>query len=50
MTKKRKPKLAQNSLELRNMTRHACPPPSFSFKDRKHALSKKACRQPVDTH
>jgi len=34
MKAKRKP-LAQNSLELRNLTRHPMPPPTTAFIDRK---------------
>jgi hypothetical protein len=43
--KKQKKKLAQNSLEIRNLTRHAVPPPSFSLKDRKKESNRKACRK-----
>jgi hypothetical protein len=43
MKTKKKP-LAQNSLELRNLVRHKCPPPSFSFKDRKKEDNRKICR------
>ncbi len=37
-------KLAKTTMELRNLTRHAMPPPTFSFKDKKKAVNKKACR------
>ena len=42
--KRRKPKLPKNSLEARNMVRHAMPLPSVSFSDKKKAARKKACR------
>jgi hypothetical protein len=43
--KKQKKKLAQNSLEIRNLTRHPMPPPSFSLKDRKKESNRKECRK-----
>jgi len=42
--KRRKPKLPKNSLEARNMVRHAMPLPSVRFSDKKKAARKKACR------
>jgi hypothetical protein len=38
-------RLAQNSLEMRNLTRHRMPSPTFSFKDRKKEMKRKACRK-----
>jgi len=43
--KKQKKKLAQNSLEIRNLSRHPMPPPSFSLKDRKKEFNRKQCRR-----
>jgi hypothetical protein len=43
--KRKKKKLAQNSLEIRNLTRHPMPPPSFSLKDRKKDSNRKECRK-----
>ena len=40
---KRKP-LAQNTMELRNLTRHKMPPPTTAFRDRKKESNKNACR------
>ena len=42
--KRRKPKLAKNSLEMRDLARHAMPQPSIRFKDKKKAARKSACR------
>ena len=42
--KQRKPKLAKNSLEMRNLARHVMPQPSIRFKDKKKAARKSACR------
>jgi hypothetical protein len=39
-----KKKLASNSLEMRNLTRHKMPPPTFYIKDKKKAANKAACR------
>lgn len=43
--KRRKPKLPKNSLEARNMVRHAMPCPTVRFIDKKKRASKKACRK-----
>lgn len=41
----KKPKvLSKNSLDMRKLVRHACPPPAFSFKDKKQQAKKYACR------
>jgi len=42
--KHHKKTLAQNSLEIRNLTRHKMPPPCFALKDRKKESNKKECR------
>ncbi len=42
--KKKKTKLPANSLEGRNMVRHAMPPPTTKFIDRKKKKNKNACR------
>jgi hypothetical protein len=47
MKRRKKFKLASNSLEKRNLVRHAMPPPTTKMKDRKKAASKKACRKPA---
>lgn len=41
----KKPKLATNSLEMRNMVRHRMAPPTVYFKDRKKDQNRKACRK-----
>jgi hypothetical protein len=38
-------RLAQTSLELRNLARHPMPAPTIRFKDQKKESSRKACRQ-----
>ena len=43
--KRRKPKLPRNSLEARNLVRHAMPQPTVKFKDKKKAARKSACRE-----
>ena len=48
--KKKKPKLPANSLEGRNMVRHAMPPPTTSHTDRKKQLNKKGCRKSLDSN
>jgi hypothetical protein len=41
----KKPKtLSKNSLDMRNLVRHTCPPPTFSFPSKKKQQNKKACR------
>ena len=42
--RKKKTKLPTNSLEGRNMVRHAMPPPTTKFIDRKKKKNKNACR------
>jgi len=38
-------RLAQNSLEMRNLVRHRVAPPTIAFKDRKKEMKRKACRK-----
>lgn len=38
-------RLAQNSLEMRNLVRHRMAPPTVYFKDRKKDSNRKACRK-----
>jgi len=46
MKKPRKVKrVERNTMEIRNLTRHTVTPPTFSFKDKKKAANKKACRK-----
>ncbi len=45
--KKKKPKLAANSLEVRNLARHPMPPPTTRHKDKKKVLDKNRCRADV---
>ena len=42
--KRHKKQLAQNSLDMRNLTRHPMPRPCFALKDRKKESNKKECR------
>ena len=42
--KRHKKQLAQNSLDMRKLTRHPMPPPCFALKDRKKESNKKECR------
>lgn len=42
--KTKKKQLAQNSLDIRNLTRYPMPPPCFALKDRKKESNKKECR------
>ena len=45
--KKKKPKLPANSLEGRNMVRHAMPPPTTKHTDKKKRLNKKQGREDI---
>lgn len=49
MKRKKKKPLATNSLEMRNLVRHPCPPPGCYFKDRKKESKKNSCRETKDT-
>jgi hypothetical protein len=42
--KRHKKQLAQNSLDMRNLSRHPMPPPCFALKDHKKESNKKECR------